>query len=328
MRVAILNDIHRVYETSEGVRRLRERAEVRVFTGASGEASALRGYDALVANRERTRFTRELLAQLPDLRIIAQTGNHAYHIDLDAAAERGVIVGKAAGGFSAGAAELAIGLMIAVMRGIPAVDAAVKQGGWPRPMTPVLHGKTLGIVGLGRIGRHVATVARAFGMTVLAWGRTLSADSAASVGASRCELDDMLRASDVVSIHATLGPESRGLIDASRLALMKPSAYLINTARGPIVDEAALCAALAAGRLAGAGLDVFDREPLPPDHALMRLPNGVLTSHIGWPTDEAYANFSNAAADVLLAYLDGREFPRFAANANVPDRLYSGISRG
>ena len=312
MRVAILDDIHDAYAGTDGVRRLRERAEVHVFTGPFGTPEALRGYEALVANRERTRFTRELLGQLPDLRIIAQTGNHAYHVDFAAAAERGIAVGKASGGFSYGAAELAIGLAMAVMRRIPSADAAMKRGEWLRPMTRVLHGKSLGIVGLGHIGRHVAKVANVLGMRVLAWGPRLTDDSALAAGVERRQLDDLLRESDVVSIHLTLAPETRGLIDARRLALMKRSAYLINTARGPIVDEAALVAALSEGRIAGAGLDVFDREPLPEGHALAALPNVVLTPHIGWPTDEAYANFADAAANVLIAYLDGREFPRFA----------------
>lgn len=311
MRVAILDDIHHAYEATSGVRRLRERAEVRVFTAPFGAPAALKGFDALVANRERTKFTRELLEQLPDLRIIAQTGNHAYHIDLAAAEARGVVVARATGGFSTGAAELAIGLAMAVMRQIPASDHAVKRGEWRTPLTHVLHGKTFGIVGLGHVGAHVARIARALEMRVLAWGPRLTDAAAASVGAERCELDDLLRASDVVSIHATLAAESRGLLDARRIGLMKPTAYLINTARGPIVDESALVAALSAGRIAGAGLDVFDQEPLPAGHPLTGLPNVVLTPHLGWPTDEAYERFAEAAADALLAHLDGQEVPRF-----------------
>ena len=311
MRVAILDDIHRAYEGTAGIRRLRERAEVRIFTAPFGSPSALAGFDALVANRERTAFTRELLSQLPDLRIIAQTGNHAYHIDLASADARGVIVAKASGGFSYGAAELTIGLAIAVMRQIPAGDRAVKRGAWQTPLTHVLHRKTLGIVGLGHVGRHVATIAKAFGMRVLAWGPRLTDEAASAAGVERRELDDLLRESDIVSVHATLAPESRGLLDARRLALMKPTAYLINTARGPIVDEAALVAALSEKRLAGAGLDVFDQEPLTAGHPLTVLDNVILTPHIGWPTDEAYEKFADAAADVLIAHLDGRDVPRF-----------------
>jgi len=311
MRVAILDDIHKAYEGTAGLRRIREVAEARIFTGPFGEPTALRGYDAVVANRERTRFTRALLQELPDLRIIAQTGNHAYHIDLAAAAECSVIVAKAAGGFSRGAGELAIGLAIALMRQIPAVDSSVKRGEWCTPMTPVLHAKTLGILGLGHVGRHVAKIAKAFEMRVLAWSPRLTEEAALAAAAQRCELNDLLRESDVVSIHLTLSPESRGLLDAQRIGLMKPTAYLINTARGPIVDEVALVTALAEGRIAGAGLDVFDDEPLPAGHPLTKLQNVVLTPHLGWPTDEAYSHFADAAADVLLAYRDGREVPRF-----------------
>jgi phosphoglycerate dehydrogenase-like enzyme len=300
MRVAILDDIHDAYAGTAGVRRLRERAEVEIFT-AKPDWPLLSEFEALVANRERTRFTAELLGRLPKLRIIAQTGNHAYHIDLAAAAERGVIVARATGGFSYGAAELTIALAMALMRQIPAADRALKRGEWRTPMTRVLHGKTLGIIGLGLVGRHVAHLARAFGMTVLSWSRA---------GAPR-ELDELLGVSDVVSIHATLSPETRGLIDARRLALMKPTACLINTARGAIVDTRALVEVLREKRIAGAGLDVFEEEPLPAGHPLTKLDNVVLTPHLGWPTDEAYERFADAAADVLLAYLDGKDVPRF-----------------
>ncbi len=313
MRVAILDDIHEAYERTAGVRRLRERAEVRIFTGPYGEPAALRGFDALLANRERTRFTRALLEQLTDVRIIAQTGNHAYHIDLAAAAERGIVVAKASGGFSRGAAELAIGLAIAVMRQIPAADSAMRRGEWRTPFTRVLHGKTMGILGLGHVGRHVADIALAFGMRVLAWSPRLTEDAARAAGVERREPDDLLRESDVVSVHMALAPDSRGFVDARRLALMKPTACLVNTARGPIVDEAALVTALAEGRIAGAGLDVFDTEPLPAGHPLTRLPTVVLTPHLGWPTDEAYEAFADAAADVLIGFLDGRDVPRFDA---------------
>jgi phosphoglycerate dehydrogenase-like enzyme len=311
MRVAVLDDIHHAYDCTPGIRRLRERAEVHIFTGPFGEPSSLRGFDALVANRERTRFTRELLEQLPDVRIIAQTGNHAHHIDLASARERGIVVAKASAGHSIGAAELAIGLAIAVMRRIPANDAAIRRGEWPTPSTPVLHGKTLGIIGLGRIGQHVAKLGSAFGMRVLGWSPRLTDDDASAAGAERRELDDLLREADIVSIHASMTTESRGLLDARRIGLLKPTAYLVNTARGPIVDEGALIAALTEKRIAGAGLDVFDREPLPVGHPLTTLSNVILTPHIGWPTDDGYQKFAEAACDVLLAYLDGADVPRF-----------------
>ena len=314
MRVAILDDIHHAYERTNGVRRLRERAEVRIFTAPFGDPGALRGFDALVANRERTRFTRALLAQLPDARIIAQTGGHAYHIDLAAAQQQGIVVAKAAGGFSTGAAELAMGLAIALMRGIPAADTAVKSGAWPAMLGVELHDKTMGIVGFGHVGRHVARIAAAFGMRVLASSPRLDEQSATSAGVEARALDDLLRDSDVVSVHAALTPQTRGLVDARRLALMKRTAYLVNTARGPIIDAAALIEALAQRRIAGAALDVFDTEPLPAGHPLTRLPNVILTPHLGWPTDHRYAQFADAAADVLLAHLDGRDVPRFTAD--------------
>ena len=271
----------------------------------------LDGFDALLANREQTRFTRKLLQQLPDVRIIAQTGNHAHHIDLRAASELGIVVAQASGGYSIGAAELAIGLAMALMRQIPANDSAVKRGEWTTPLTPILSGKTLGIVGLGRLGQHVARLGVAFGMRVVAWSPSLNEETASAHGTEYRDLDELLATADVVSIHVSLKPETRGLIDARRIALMKPTAYLVNTARGPIVEESALLAALKEGRIAGAGLDVFDQEPLRPGHALTKLRNTVLTPHMGWPTDQGYAQFSNAAADVLLAYLDGDDFPTF-----------------
>ena len=312
MNVAVLDDIHQVWDAAEGVRQLRTRADVRIFTAPFGDPAVLRGFDALIANRERTRFTRELFDQLPDVRVLVQTGNHANHIDFAAARDRGIVIAQASAGYSIGAAELAMALATAVMRQIPATDAAVRRGEWQAPTTPVMHGKTLGIIGLGRVGQHVARIANAFAMRVLAWSPRLTDTAAAAAGAARRELDDLMRESDVISVHASLTPESRGLIDARRIGLMKPTAFLINTARGPIVAETALVAALAEKRIAGAGLDVFDQEPLPPGHPLTKLPNVVVTPHIGWPTDHGYQRFATAACEVLLAYMDGREFPVFA----------------
>ncbi|CAM5480969.1 D-2-hydroxyacid dehydrogenase family protein [Eoetvoesiella caeni] len=312
MRVAFIDDFHHAYEETQGVRRLREFAEVVIFKNSVKCLDELRDFEAIVATRERTHLTADLFQSLPNLRIIAQTGNHAYHVDLVTAEKHGVIIGKAAGGFCGAAGELTFGLMMAVMRQISQVDHAIKSGGWPTPMTRVLHGKTLGIVGFGKIGQYVARIANAFGMNVIAWGSRLTDEGAEKAGARRAELDDLMRQSDVISIHATLTDQSRDLIDAKRLSLCKPSAYLINTARGPIVNEAALVAALSEGKLAGAGLDVFDIEPLPADHPLRFLNNVVTTSHLGWPTDEMYEQFANAAADVLLAYHEKRELPQFS----------------
>ena len=173
------------------------------------------------------------------------------------------------------------------------------------------EGKTLGIVGFGRIGRHVAEVGGILGMRVLAWGPRLTDALAKEADVQFQPLDNLMSTADVVSVHAALTPESRGLIDGRRLGLMKASAYLVNTARGPIVEEAAMIEALAEGRIAGAGLDVFDQEPLPANHPLTRLSNVVLTPHMGWTTDFRYGLFAQGAADILLAYLDGKDVPRF-----------------
>lgn len=311
LRVAILDDIHEAWEHTDGVRRLSRRADVAIFTEPFGDAAALRGYEALIANRERTRFHRDLLEALPDVRIIVQTGNHAAHVDFAAARERGIIVAQASGGYSIGAAELAIGLTLAAMRRIAALDASLRRGEWHGPSTPVLYGKTFGVVGFGRVGGHAARLAEAFGANVLATGRRASAARAAAANVEYRELDALLARADIVSIHASLSPKTRGLIDGRAIALMKPTAYLINTARGPILDEAALIAALDERRIAGAGLDVFETEPLPADHAFTRLDNVVLTPHIGWPTDDGYQRFAAAACDALFAYLDGGEVPQF-----------------
>jgi phosphoglycerate dehydrogenase-like enzyme len=183
---------------------------------------------------------------------------------------------------------------------------------WPTPITPVLYGKTLGIVGLGRLGRQVAKIGNAFGMRVLAWSPHLTEGQARENGAEYRALDELMAQSDVVTIHVALKPETRGLINARRMELMKPTAYLINTARGPIVEEAALVRALAEEQIAGAAMDVFDTEPLPAGHPLSTLANVVRTPHIGWPTDAAYEKFAESAADVLLAFMDGKDVPLFS----------------
>ncbi len=311
MRIAILDDIHHAWGTTSGVRKLRELAVVEIFTEPVASPAALDGFDAIIANRERTRFDHDFLAALKTVKLIVQTGNHANHIDFTAAHALGIIVAKASGGYSVGAAELAIGLAIGCMRQIPQLDRRIREGCWEVPSTPVLQGKTFGVIGLGRVGSHAARLAGAFGMQVIAWSPTLDGARAAAAGAECRELDTLLAEADVVSIHAALTPATRGLIDSRRLNLMRRSAWLINTARGPIVDEAALIAALEAGRIAGAGLDVFDQEPLPAGHPLTKLPNVVLTPHIGWPTDAGYARFAESACDVLFAFMEGRDIPLF-----------------
>lgn len=311
MKIAFLDDYHVAYEGTDGVRRLREIGDVTIFTEPLPGPESLRGYQALVATRERTKLTAEYLAALPDAKIIAQTGNHAYHVDLEAAQKLGLVIAKATGGFCGAAGELAFGLMMAIMRKIPETDRAMHEGLWPMPMTYVLRDKTLGIVGLGNIGKYVARIANAFGMKVIAWGSRLTPETAKAENCEYRSLEDLMAQSDVVSIHATLSPQTTGMINRDLLGRMKPTAYIVNTARGAIIDQAALIEVLQAGGIAGAALDVFDGEPLAADSPLRSLSNTILTPHLGWPTDEMYAQFATAAADAIIDHRNGKDVPQF-----------------
>jgi phosphoglycerate dehydrogenase-like enzyme len=310
MRIAVLDDIHQAYDRTAAVQRLRQRddVELTIFSQPFGSPENLRDFDVLVANRERSRFPREFFEALPNLKLLVQTGTHAYHVDFEAAHDQGVKVTSAGGG-SNGAGELTIGLMLALVRQVIPADAGIRRGEWPAPLGLSVEGKVLGLIGVGRVGAYVARIAQAMEMKLLAWTPSLTDERAAKYGAERRDLDDLLRESDVVSVHAALSKESRGLIKERELGLMKPTAYLINTARGPIVDEGALVAALSEGRIAGAALDVFDEEPLPAGYPLIALPNVILTPHLGWPTDIAYQRFAASAAAIIETYLDGGDVP-------------------
>jgi phosphoglycerate dehydrogenase-like enzyme len=309
MKVAILDDYQKAFEGASSVERLQKKAGVRIFTEQfpSQEAlvRALNGFQAIIAIRERTKFTASLLNALPDLEIIAQTGNHTYHIDMDAATKAGILVAMAPGG-SSGATELAIGLMMAVMRRIPQSDRTMREGKWPLVLGRVLQGKTLGVLGLGKVGSEVARLARAFGMKVIAWGPTLTPERAAKCQAAYMTLEKVLKNADVVSVHLKLSDQSKGLLNETKLRLMKKSAFLINTARGAIVDEEALVKLLREGVIAGAALDVFVDEPLPPASPLLQLDNVVLTPHLGWPTDAGFQGFAENAANSILDYMDSK----------------------
>jgi phosphoglycerate dehydrogenase-like enzyme len=305
MRVAILDDYHGAFEHDPNVERLRARAQVDILTEKVASA-ALRGYNALIALRERTRFDAAFFQTVPDLELIAQTGGHAYHLDLEAATRAGVLVALAPSRSATSTAELTIGLIIAALRRIPQTDRALRRGEWPLVLGRTLRGKRLGILGLGKVGREVARLAGAFGMDVVAWGPTLTAERAADSGATCASLEAVLRSADVVSVHLKLSDQSRGLLDETRLRSMKPGALLVNTARGAIVDEAALARVLAEGVLGGAALDVFAHEPLSPDSPLCRLDNVVLTAHLGWPADATYAEFAERAVQVIEDYMDGK----------------------
>jgi phosphoglycerate dehydrogenase-like enzyme len=329
-RLLVLDDYEGRIAGAPAMERLRELAEVTVLDRPlhDGDLDRLAGVRVLLAIRERTPLDAALLERLPELELILQTGGHAYHVDQAAATGRGVVVAlsRRARMASASVPELTFGLMLAVLRRIHPLAAELAGGAWPAAMGGTLAGRTLGVLGLGRHGRPVARIAAAFGMLVLAWdrdpGREYPDDEPV---AERLPLDHLLVRSDVVSVHLKLSPESTGLLDRDRLARMRPGAILVNTARGAIVDEQALVEALAAGRLAGAGLDVFATEPLPADHPLRRAPNVVLTPHIGWKVDEVFVEWAEIAAEQLDAWLAGRLPPDEVldpAAAGVPrDRL-------
>src|SRR4051812_46488353 len=313
MRVAVLDDFHHTYETSPGVARLREHADVAIYPAPAASREELvrrlAGVPILIANRERTPFPADLFPHLPDLELICNTGGHLYHVDVPAATAAGVALqlAYATNPETTGrsTAEHTLALMQAVMRRIPQTDRALRAGEWRMPLGEGLYGKTLGIVGLGRVGRHVARLATAYGMRLIAWGPTLSPERAAESGADYRDLDALLAEADVVSIHLALSEQSRGLFDEARLRRMRPSAFLVNTARGAIIDEAALVRVLGEQAIAGAALDVFVQEPLPPNHPLLALDNAVLTPHLGWPADLTYREFAEDCADQIIDYLHG-----------------------
>jgi len=307
-RVALLDDYQGVALGMADWKSLPAGTEVAVFkdhlSDESAVAKRLADFDIVMALRERTPFTRTLLERLPKLKLLITAGMRNASIDMKAAAERGVLV-CGTSGLPYPTAELAWGLILSLMRRIPAEDRATREGKWQTSLGLGLNGKTLGVLGLGTLGSRAARVGKAFEMEVLAWSQNLTAERAKEVGATLVTKDELLARSDIVSIHLVLGDRTRGLIGAKELALMKRSAYLINTSRGPIVEEAALVRALGDGTIAGAGLDVFDEEPLPLDHPFRRLPNIVITPHLGYVTDETYRIFYGQALEDVKAYLDG-----------------------
>jgi phosphoglycerate dehydrogenase-like enzyme len=308
VRVAILDDYQGVAERFGPWDRLGERAEITVFTDHLADddavAERLAPFDVVVAMRERTPFTRRRLERLPALKLLVTTGMRNASIDLDAAREHGVTV-SGTGFLLSATAELTWALILAVTRHVCQEDAAVRAGGWQHTIGPELAGRTLGLVGLGRQGSAVAKVGRAFGMELIAWSQNLTPERAAEAGAEAVAKEELFRRADVVSIHVVLSDRTRGLVGAAELAAMRPTAYLVNTSRGPIVDEAALLAALENGTLAGAGLDVYDTEPLPPDHPLRRAPNTVLTPHIGYVSTGTYERAYADAVEDIQAFLAG-----------------------
>lgn len=313
-RVAIIDDYGGVAVELADWSPVRARAELTVFDRHLSEddaAQALRHFDVVCTLRERMAFPRTLIERLPELRLITIVGKALPNLDMAAATEHGVLVAHS--DFSHprfrslrdATPEFAWGLLLATVRNLAEEHHRMRAGGWQTSTGVTLAGKTLGLVGLGRIGTRMAEYGAAFGMNVIGWSQNLTAQAAARVGAVRVEKAELFERADVVSVHVVLSERTRGLIGASELALMKPDAYLINTSRGPIVDEAALLGALRSRRIAAAGLDVFDIEPLPADHPLRRLPNVTLSPHLGYVTREMLAAFYADTVEAVLAWLDG-----------------------
>lgn len=308
-RVLVLDDYEELASSVPAYEKLRARAQVTILTARLTTDEQLerelRDADALLLMRERTRFGQKQLALAPALKLISQTGKTSAHLDLPALTRRGVAVSATPGDTGTSTIELTIGLMLAVIRKIPQVDHRMRQEQWPAVPGRILEGKTVGVIGFGRIGREVGRIARAFNTRVLATARTLTDERAHEAGAEKASLEVLLHESDIVTIHVPLRPETRGLIGEREFSLMKPGTILINTARGPIVSEAALIRALESKRLGGVGLDVFDEEPLPLDHPLRRFENAVLLSHRGYAVTEILRERYEAAMDNIIKYFDG-----------------------
>jgi phosphoglycerate dehydrogenase-like enzyme len=309
VRVVVLDDYQQAALACGPWDRLDGRADIATLTESVATTddlvAALAGAEVVVAMRERTRFDAERLDRLPDLRLLVTTGMGNAAIDLDAAARNGIVV-CGTRGRARHTVELTWALILALARSIPAEDARIRSGGWQHTLGTELDGATLGLVGLGRLGSAMVPVAHAFGMEVIAWSQNLDREHAAAVGVEPVAKADLLARADVVSVHYKLSERSTGLVGRAEIGAMRPTAYLVNTSRGPIVDTDALLEALHAGTIAGAALDVYDEEPLPLDHPLRSAPRTVLSPHLGYVTRENYRVFFADVVDDIVAWLDGR----------------------
>ena len=309
IKVALLDDYQNVAMDMADWRSLAPRAAVTAFPDHLDDIDALverlHPFDVIVLMRERTRVPRALIERLPNLKLLITAAMWNASVDIDAATGRGIQV-CGTDDLPTPAAEMALGLMLALARAIPQEERAIRAGRWQTTLGVGMHGKTLGVIGLGNLGRQMASYGTVLGMKVLAWSQNLSNEAAAASGAQRVGLDVLLAESDVISIHLKLSDRTRGLLGARELALMKPNAYLVNTARGPIVDETALVEALAGRRIGGAALDVFDQEPMSSDHPLLALENVVLAPHVGYVTVENYQLIYGGALEDIAAFLDGK----------------------
>lgn len=305
-RIAILDDYQHTALSRADWDKLNDRAEVTVFNDHIADekrlVERLISFDILCVMRERTPLNRQLLLQLPQLKLIVSTGTRNASIDSKAAAELGVEV-QHTGYISTGAAELTWALLMAIARHIPQEYNAFKNGGWQTTVGADLKGKTIGIIGLGNIGQKIAAIAKAFEMKVIAWSENLTTERAALHGVEAVSKTILFSTSDFITIHLVLGKTSRGVVDIPDLALMKPSAYFINTSRGPLVNEKALIEVLTARKIAGAALDVFDVEPVSADHPYRKLDNVLATSHIGFVTEDTYNLFFKDTVEILQHWI-------------------------
>jgi phosphoglycerate dehydrogenase-like enzyme len=308
-RVAILDDYQQVAVSYADWKSLEPGVEVQAFSDNLVDverlAQRLHTFDAVVLMRERTPFPRQLFDRLPNLRLLVTSGMRNAAIDMNAATERRVLVtGTDMLGYPT--AELTWGLIIGLLRQIPFEAEAMRRGHWQTTLGRGLHGKTLGVLGLGRLGAQVATVGKAFGMKPIAWSQNLTAARAAEVGAALVGKEQLFADADIITIHLVLSDRTRGLVGKAELGRMKKSAYLVNTSRGPIVEEASLLEALKTNRIAGAALDVYDHEPLPPGHPFRTLDNLLLTPHLGYVLEENYRIVFPQTVDNIRAFLDGK----------------------
>jgi phosphoglycerate dehydrogenase-like enzyme len=307
MKVAILDDYQNVALKMADWSAVQAKAEIKVFHDHLADPDAvverLRPFDVICVMRERTPLRRDVIERLPQLKMIASTGPRNASIDTAAASERGITV-TATGYRATPTIELTWALILASMRDLVDESVSVRAGGWQMAIGQELNGKILGVLGLGNIGGQVARIGLAFGMKVIAWSQNLTAEAARAVGASLVAKDELFRQADVLTIHLVLSQRSRGLVGAAELELMKPTARLVNTSRGPIVDEAALIKVLQSRRIAGAALDVFDQEPLPAQHPLRQLKNVLATPHIGYVAEGLYRTFYGDAAASIAAWLE------------------------
>jgi phosphoglycerate dehydrogenase-like enzyme len=315
LAVALLDDYQDVGRTLGPWSRLDGRVSLEAFVRPLARerlVATLARFDAIVAMRERTPFDRALVEGLPRLRLLVTTGMHNAALDLDALGERGVTVcGTEADGSTT--VELTWALLLALARNVCEEDRSLRAGGWQHTLGAELRGRTLGLIGLGRLGRGMVPVARAFGMEVIAWSQNLTPAAARAAGAVRVEKDELLRSADFISLHYKLSPRSIGLLGARELALIKPTAFVINTSRGPLIDERALLGALHDGRIAGAALDVYDREPLPEGDPLRSAPRTVLTPHIGYVARGTYERWWPEIVEDVAGFLDGSPLRVIAA---------------